>query len=131
MTASSAPSSFKNAGKNPTKTRITAPDEEKRALALKVLDKLSEITDPEIGIDLVSLGLVYKVEIDDLERAILTMTLTTPLCPLTDSIENEIAHALWGTVSQFKVDWTFSPLWSVENISREGVEQLRALGARI
>lgn len=131
MTAPSAPSSFKNAGENPTKTRIAAPDEEKRALARKVLDKLSEIIDPEIGIDLVSLGLVYKVEIDELERAILTMTLTTPLCPLSDSIENEIAHALWGTVSQFKVDWTFSPLWSVENISQEGVEQLRALGAGI
>lgn len=131
MTAPSAPSSFKNAGKNPTKTQIAAPDEEKRALARKVLDKLSEIIDPEIGIDLVSLGLVYKVEIDELERAILTMTLTTPLCPLSDSIENEIAHALWGTVSQFKVNWTFSPLWSVENISQEGVEQLRALGAGI
>lgn len=129
--SSSAPSSFKDAGKNPTRTELIAPDEEKRALAKKVLDKLSEIIDPEIGIDLVSLGLVYKVEIDGLERAILTMTLTTPLCPLTDSIENEIAHALWGTVSQFKVDWTFSPLWSVENISKEGVEQLRALGARI
>ncbi|MBO6020653.1 MAG: metal-sulfur cluster assembly factor [Aeriscardovia sp.] len=131
MGASSAPSSFKNAGKNPTKTELIAPDGEKEALAKKVLDKLSEIIDPEIGIDLVSLGLVYKVEIDELERAILTMTLTTPLCPLTDSIENEIAHALWGTVSQFKVEWTFSPLWSVENISQEGVEQLRALGAGI
>lgn len=129
--STSAPSSFKDAGKNPTRTELIAPDEEKRALAKKVLDKLSEIIDPEIGIDLVSLGLVYKVEIDELERAILTMTLTTPLCPLTDSIEDEIAHALWGTVSQFKVDWTFSPLWSVENISKEGVEQLRALGARI
>ncbi|MBO6006542.1 MAG: metal-sulfur cluster assembly factor [Aeriscardovia sp.] len=131
MTVPSAPSSFKNAGKNPTKTELVAPDEEKRALAQKVFDKLSDIIDPEIGIDLVSLGLVYKVEIDELERAILTMTLTTPLCPLTDSIEEEIAHALWGTVSQFKVDWTFSPLWSVENISKEGVDQLRALGARI
>lgn len=129
--STSAPSSFKDAGKNPTRTELIAPDEEKRVLARKVLDKLSEIIDPEIGIDLVSLGLVYKVEIDELERAILTMTLTTPLCPLSDSIENEIAHALWGTVSQFKVDWTFSPLWSVENISKEGVEQLRALGARI
>ncbi|MBO6098261.1 MAG: metal-sulfur cluster assembly factor [Aeriscardovia sp.] len=127
----SAPSSFKNAGKNPTKTELSAPDEEKTELAKKVLDKIGEIIDPEIGIDLVSLGLVYKVEIDELGRAILTMTLTTPLCPLTDSIETEISHALYGTVSQFKVDWTFNPLWSVENISPEGVEQLRALGAGI
>lgn len=127
----SSPSSFKNAGKNPTKTEFVAPDEERMKLAKKVLEKLGEIIDPEIGIDLVSLGLVYKVEIDNLGRAILTMTLTTPLCPLSDSIENAIAHTLWGTVSQFKVDWTFSPLWSVENISQDGVEQLRALGAGI
>ena len=131
LPSSPTPSSFKNAGKNPTKTELAAPDKEKMELAKRVLDRLGEIMDPEIGIDLVSLGLVYKVEIDDLDRAILTLTLTTPLCPLTDSIENEIAHALWGIVSQFKVDWTFSPLWSVENISEEGVEQLRALGAHI
>ena len=93
--STSAPTSFKDAGKNPTRAELIAPDEEKKALAQKVLDKLSDIIDPEIGIDLVSLGLVYKVEIDELERAILTMTLTTPLCPLSDSIENEIAHALW------------------------------------
>ncbi|MBR6440353.1 MAG: metal-sulfur cluster assembly factor [Aeriscardovia sp.] len=126
-----APSSFKNAGKNPTRTELMAPDEEKMGLAKRVLERLGEIIDPEIGIDLVSLGLVYKVEIDELKRAIVTMTLTTPLCPLTDSIETEISHALYGTVSQFKVEWTFEPLWSVENISPEGVEQLRSLGAGI
>lgn len=131
MTISSAPSSFKNAGKSPTKTELLAPDKEKMELAKRVLDRLGEIIDPEIGIDIVNLGLVYKVEIDDLNRAVLTLTLTTPLCPLSDAIENEIAHALWGVVSQFRVDWTFAPLWSVENISQEGVDQLRALGAQI
>lgn len=128
---SSAPSSFKNAGQNPTKTELLASDKKRMELAKRVLDRLEEICDPEIGIDIVNLGLVYKIEIDDLDRAALTLTLTTPLCPLTDSIENEISHALWGVVSQFKVNWTFSPLWSVENISQKGVEQLRALGAQI
>lgn len=52
--------------------------------------------DPELGIDVVDLGLVYGIEIDELGRAIITMTLTTPACPLTDLIEDECASTLAG-----------------------------------
>lgn len=54
-----------------------------------ILDALHDVVDPELGIDVVDLGLVYGIELDELGRAIITMTLTTPACPLTDLIEDE------------------------------------------
>lgn len=93
-----------------------------------IQEALHNVVDPELGIDVVDLGLVYGIEIDELGRAILTMTLTTPACPLTDLIEDECASALVGLVDEFRIDWTWKPLWSVENITEDGRAQLEALG---
>lgn len=93
-----------------------------------IQDALHNVVDPELGIDVVDLGLVYGIEIDELGRAILTMTLTTPACPLTDLIEDECASALVGLVDEFRIDWTWKPRWSVENITEDGRAQLEALG---
>ena len=93
-----------------------------------ILDALHDVVDPELGIDVVDLGLVYGIELDELGRAIITMTLTTPACPLTDLIEDECASALVGLVDEFRIDWTWKPRWSVENISEDGRAQLEALG---
>lgn len=56
---------------------------------------------------MIDLGLVYGIEIDELGRAIITMTLTTPACPLTDLIEDECASTLAGLVEEFRIDWTW------------------------
>ena len=56
-----------------------------------------QVIDPELGIDVIDLGLVYGIEINELGRAIITMTLTTPACPLTDLIEDECASTLAGS----------------------------------
>ena len=93
-----------------------------------IQEALHNVLDPELGIDVVDLGLVYGIEIDELGRAILTMTLTTPACPLTDLIEDECASALVGLVDEFRIDWTWKPRWSVENITEDGRAQLEALG---
>lgn len=93
-----------------------------------IQEALHNVVDPELGIDVVDLGLVYGIEIDELGRAILTMTLTTPACPLTDLIEDECASALVGLVDEFRIDWTWKPRWSVENITEDGRAQLEALG---
>ncbi|MDK7859597.1 metal-sulfur cluster assembly factor, partial [Klebsiella pneumoniae] len=69
-----------------------------------IQEALHNVVDPELGIDVVDLGLVYGIEIDELGRAILTMTLTTPACPLTDLIEDECASALVGLVDEFRID---------------------------
>lgn len=93
-----------------------------------IKESLHDVVDPELGIDVVDLGLVYGIEIDELGRAIITMTLTTPACPLTDLIEDECANALAGLVEEFRIDWTWKPRWSVENINEDGRAQLEALG---
>lgn len=66
--------------------------------------------------------------IDDIGRAIITMTLTTPACPLTDLIEDECASTLAGLVEEFRIDWTWDPRWTMERITPEGRDQLAALG---
>lgn len=103
-------------------------DEIGRATAQDVMEALHQVIDPELGIDVIDLGLVYGIEIDELGRAIITMTLTTPACPLTDLIEDECASTLAGLVEEFRIDWTWTPRWTVDKITPEGREQLAALG---
>lgn len=107
---------------------IKAADDIGRATALDVKEALHQVIDPELRIDVIDLGLVYGVEIDEKGRAIITMTLTTPACPLTDLIEDECASVLSGLVEEFRVDWTWTPPWTTDMISEEGREQLAALG---
>lgn len=99
-----------------------------RATATDVREALHQVIDPELGIDVIDLGLVYGIEIDELGRAIITMTLTTPACPLTDLIEDECASTLAGLVEEFRIDWTWQPRWTMDKITSEGRDQLAALG---
>lgn len=110
------------------KVTLKAVDDIGRATAADVQEALHQVIDPELGIDVMDLGLVYGIEIDELGRAIITMTLTTPACPLTDLIEDECATVLAGLVEEFRVDWTWTPAWSIDMITPEGAEQLAALG---
>ncbi|PJM80171.1 metal-sulfur cluster assembly factor [Bifidobacterium scaligerum] len=107
---------------------LKAVDDIGRATAEDVREALHQVIDPELGIDVIDLGLVYGIEIDELGRAIITMTLTTPACPLTDLIEDECASTLAGLVEEFRIDWTWNPRWTVERITPEGRDQLAALG---
>ena len=103
-------------------------DEIGRATAADVREALHQVIAPELGIDVVDLGLVYGIEIDKLGRAIITMTLTTPACPLTDLIEDECASTLAGLVEEFRIDWTWQPRWTMDKITPDGRDQLAALG---
>ena len=107
---------------------LKAVDDIGRATAEDVKEALHQVIDPELGIDVVDLGLVYGIEIDELGRAIITMTLTTPACPLTDLIEDQCASVLAGLVEEFRIDWTWSPRWTLDMITPEGREQLAAIG---
>lgn len=107
---------------------LKAVDDIGRATAEDVREALHQVIDPELGIDVVDLGLVYGIEIDELGRAIITMTLTTPACPLTDLIEDQCASVLSGLVEEFRIDWTWSPRWTLDMITPEGREQLAAIG---
>lgn len=110
------------------KVDITAVDSIGRATADDVKEALHQVIDPELGVDVMDLGLVYGIEIDSLGRAIITMTLTTPACPLTSLIEDECATVLAGLVDEFRIDWTWTPPWNVDMMTPEGAEQMAALG---
>ncbi|MDF7665141.1 metal-sulfur cluster assembly factor [Bifidobacterium sp. ESL0745] len=99
-----------------------------KATAADVREALHQVIDPELGIDVIDLGLVYGIEIDEKGRAIITMTLTTPACPLTDLLEDECASTLAGLVEEFRIDWTWQPRWTLDMIRPEGREQLEAIG---
>lgn len=113
---------------NRMQIHYTVLNDHDREIAGDIEEALHNVIDPELGINIVDLGLLYGIQIDQLGRAILTMTLTTPACPLTDVIEDEIAAVLDGIVDQFRVDWTWTPLWTVNNITDEGRAQMQALG---
>ena len=101
------------------------------ALFDQVEEALKEVMDPELGINVVDLGLIYGVVIDQTNTAIIDMTLTSAACPLTDVIEDQSASALDGIVDGFRINWVWMPPWGPEKITPDGREQMRALGFNI
>jgi metal-sulfur cluster biosynthetic enzyme len=97
-------------------------DEQVKQKTEDVLEALRDVVDPELGINVVDLGLIYGVLLDGPNRATLDMTLTSAACPLTDVIEEQAAEAL---------NWVWMPPWGPEHITDDGREQLRALGFNI
>jgi metal-sulfur cluster biosynthetic enzyme len=96
-----------------------------------VLEALRDVVDPELGINVVDLGLVYGVDVDTEKIATVDMTLTSAACPLTDVIEEQAREALDGVVTDFRINWVWMPPWGPEHITDDGREQLRALGFNI
>ena len=88
---------------------------------MRVLNALSEVKDPELGVNIVDLGMVYNIEIND-NSIILSMTLSTPSCPMSGMIVSHTRIAIEQIVPEFDVDirlvWT--PKWSYELISDTG-----------
>jgi metal-sulfur cluster biosynthetic enzyme len=96
-----------------------------------VLEALRDVVDPELGINVVDLGLIYGVDVDAERIATIDMTLTSAACPLTDVIEDQAREALEGVVADFRINWVWMPPWGPESITDDGREQLRALGFNI
>jgi metal-sulfur cluster biosynthetic enzyme len=96
-----------------------------------LLEALRDVVDPELGVNVVDLGLVYGVTLDKDRVAIVDMTLTSAACPLTDVIEDQTQVALDGLVSDFRINWVWLPPWGPEKITEDGREQLRALGFNV
>jgi metal-sulfur cluster biosynthetic enzyme len=94
-----------------------------------LLTALKAVIDPEIGINIVDLGLVYGVEAVD-GRAIVTMTLTSMGCPLTELLHQQCTLLLSRLpgISDVDVNFVFTPPWSTDMISDEAREELRAMG---
>ena len=99
----------------------------------EVTEALKDVMDPELGINVVDLGLIYDLAMDEEHEnaLIISMTLTSAGCPLTDVIEGDTANALDGVVDAFRINWVWMPPWGPEKITPDGREQMRALGFNI
>lgn len=98
----------------------------------EVIDALKNVMDPELGVNIVDLGLIYDLSWDDENDAlIIHMTLTSAGCPLTDVIEEQTGDSLDGVVDAFRINWVWMPPWGPERITDDGREMMRALGFSI
>ncbi len=97
----------------------------------QVLEALKEVIDPEIGVNIVDLGLIYDLKQAEDESLLIHMTLTSAGCPLTDVIEEQTGLALENVVDAFRINWVWMPPWGPERITDDGKEQMRAIGFTI
>ncbi|MBC3844324.1 metal-sulfur cluster assembly factor [Streptacidiphilus sp. 4-A2] len=96
-----------------------------------LMEALLDVVDPELGIDVVNLGLIYGVHIDEADVATIDMTLTSAACPLTDVIEDQARTATDGLVQDLRINWVWMPPWGPDKITPDGRDQLRALGFNV
>lgn len=96
-----------------------------------VTEAMKDVVDPELGINVVDLGLVYGVHVDEGSNCVIDMTLTSAACPLTDVIQDQTHAALEGLVNDVAINWVWMPPWGPDKITDDGREQLRALGFNV
>jgi Predicted metal-sulfur cluster biosynthetic enzyme len=102
------------------------------ALFDQVEEALKDVMDPELGVNIIDLGLVYDVNWDeDNDALVISMTLTSAACPLTDMIEEQISESLDGVVDAFRINWVWMPPWGPDKINDDGRDAMRALGFSI
>lgn len=91
-----------------------------------IADALHEVYDPELGVNVVDLGLVYDIDINEDGFVTITMTLTTPGCPMHESLAEGVGAALSGipglTGGEIRLVW--EPAWSPERMTEEGKREL-------
>ncbi|MCW3157204.1 metal-sulfur cluster assembly factor [Micropruina sonneratiae] len=113
----------------------TFPDSTAPPSAAPSLDDLTEamrdVVDPELMVNVVDLGLVYGIHLDEANNCTIDMTLTSPTCPLTDRLEFDTEMALDGLVNSVTINWVWLPPWTLDNITEDGREQLRAIGYNV
>ena len=96
-----------------------------------VFEAMKDVVDPELGINVVDLGLVYGVSVEEGNIATIDMTLTSAACPLTDVIEDQTRAALLEVVDDFRINWVWMPPWGPDKITDDGREMLRSRGFNV
>ncbi|EMQ97090.1 metal-sulfur cluster assembly factor [Paeniglutamicibacter gangotriensis] len=96
-----------------------------------VEEALKDVIDPELGVNIVDLGLLYGLKYADDGALLIDMTLTTAACPLTDVIEEQVGQAMESVVDSYRLNWVWMPPWGPERITDDGRDQMRALGFNI
>jgi metal-sulfur cluster biosynthetic enzyme len=132
--SASAPAPAAEAAMPAEQRTTTEPPADKAALE-DIEEALRDVVDPELGINVVDLGLVYGIDVSDANVATIDMTLTSAACPLTDVIEDQARSALVDgpdcLVADIVINWVWLPPWGPDKITEDGREQLRALGFNV
>lgn len=86
----------------------------------KVMTSLEDVIDPELGIDIVNLGLIYDVKVDDDGACVVTMTLTTMGCPLGNLLSDQITKAALAVegINKCDINLVWEPAWDMSKMSR-------------
>lgn len=97
-----------------------------------VRDALRAVIDPELGLNIVDLGLIYGVRIEGGEVR-LSMTMTSMGCPFMAILQRDVTDVLMDleNVQAVGIDWTFSPPWTVDRVSEEARFALESMGMQI
>ena len=95
-------------------------------LKKKIICEIKKIYDPEIPVNIYELGLIYKIEIKDGKKAIIEMTLTSPNCPVAETLPVEVEEKVkvLEEVNNVKVNITFEPAWDKDMMSEEAKLEL-------
>ncbi len=96
-----------------------------------VIEAMKDVVDPELGINVVDLGLLYGQTVHADNTVTLDLTLTSAACPLTDVIEDQTRSALAPLVDDVRINWVWMPPWGPDKITDDGRDQLRALGFNV
>ena len=107
-------------------TNITVDSNYVRPLRERVVDMLKTCYDPEIPVDIYELGLIYEIRIDEGNDVNIKMTLTSPACPVAETLPVDVEQKLKGIpdVNNAKVEITFDPPWEKEMMSEEAKLEL-------
>ena len=91
-------------------------------IEIHIMELLKKVIDPEVEISVVDLGLIYKIDFDGEKNIDITMTLSTPSCPIGDTIVMQVIQCVLNDYPDYEtnVDLTFEPPWTPEMISEEG-----------
>ncbi len=100
--------------------------EEKRHLEKSIVDALKTVYDPEIPVDIYELGLIYEIKIPDSKDVTILMTLTSPNCPVAESLPQEVKDKVAGVdgVSSAEIDLLWEPPWDKDMMSEEALVEL-------
>ena len=98
----------------------------KRDIEDRVIAVIKTIFDPEIPVDIYELGLIYDVKVDDDHNVFITMTLTSPSCPVAESLPMEVEEKVAGAkdIKSAKVEIVFDPPWDKSMMSEEALYEL-------
>lgn len=102
---------------------------QKKELEEKIIAALKEVYDPEIPVNIYEIGLIYKIRIDDDFLVHIVMTLTTPNCPVAESLPEEVRQKVLAIkgVNDVDLELTFEPPWDMEMLSDEAKLELGIL----